>query len=377
MKITGLNIHLAKEWRTFLFIAIETDAGITGIGEAGLTGRELAVKGALEHFEPLIIGEDPFRIEHIWQKLFRGGFFPAGPIGSSAISAIDLALWDIKGKALETPVYQLLGGQCRDRLKTYCHLHGRGVDGITQSACQAVDEGWKSLRWEPHYEADGVIEPAASVTESLRQWEAVRRVVGDDIDLCFDVHTRLGLSDAIRLCKGVEAFRPFFMEDPLRSEAAGIYDRLREQVSVPLAAGEQFASKWQYKPLVENRLIDFARLDLCVGGGLTEARKIAGWCETNLIDIAVHNPIGPVSTAACAHFNLSLPNFGVMELPRRPEDCLSDVISTACHWQDGFVTLEDRPGLGIEIDFEGLARYPFEMVELPHIQRADGSFTNW
>lgn len=377
MKIVDLKVHLAKEWRTFLFVEVVTDQGIIGVGEAGLTSRELAVAGALEHFRPLLLGEDAFRIEHIWQKLFRCGFYPAGPVVSAAISAIDLALWDIKGKALGVPVYQLLGGRTRDRLLTYCHLHGAGVEGVVAAARSAVADGWKALRWEPQYDADGCLDARSSVDGAIAQWHAVREAVGPDVALCFDVHTKWGVSDVIRFCNAVEPLNPYFVEDPVRSENPAVYEQLRQQTRVPLAAGEQFASKWQYKPLVEGRLIDFARLDLCIGGGITEARKIAGWCETNLIDISVHNPIGPISTAACLHFNISLPNFGVMELPRRPGECLADAVTGQPDWEAGYLLPNDRPGLGVELNVDSLAKYPFEMDELPHLHRPDGGFTNW
>lgn len=373
MKITDITVYLAKEWRTFLFVVIDTDEGIYGLGEAGLTGRELAVKGAIEHFKPLLIGEDPARIEHIWQRLFRGGFYPGGPILSSAIAAIDIALWDIKGKALGVPLYQLFGGRVRDRVMTYTHLHG----DVVEAAERAVSEGWKCLRWEPAYGEDGVINPRKSVDRSIEEWRRVRDAVGDDIELCYDAHTKLDVTEAIRLCRAIEDYRPFFVEDPIRSENPMSYRRVRDKTAIPLAAGEQYGSKWDFREIVENELIDMARIDVCIAGGLTEARKIASWCETHFIDIAVHNPIGPVAAAACLHLNLSIPNFAVQELPRRPGECMPDAITGDLAWEDGCLLPPTAPGLGVEIDRSAVKNYPFEITELPHIRRADGSFTNW
>ena len=377
MKITGLDIHLAKEWRTFCFVTLETDNGLQGLGEAGLTGRELAVVGALEHFRPLLLGQDAFRSEHLWQTLWTGGFFPPGPVLSAALAAIDLALWDLKGKALGVPVYQLLGGRVRDRVLTYTHVHGDDNEALVASCRQAVDDGWKCLRWELPHQADGPFEPRQAIDRAIAGWQDMRQALGDDVEICFDVHTRLGLADAVRFCRQVEPFRPFFIEDALRSDNPLAYRRLRSQTSVPLAAGEQFSSKWDFRPLLDEDLIDFARLDLCVAAGLTEGRKIAGWCEGHGIDLAVHNPIGPVSTAACLHLNLASPNFGVMELPRRPGECLGDAVLHQPQWQDGDLLPPDRPGLGVELDMEALRRYPFELTELPHLKRLDGTATHW
>ena len=376
MKITDITVYLVKEWRTFMFVVVDTDEGIYGVGEAGVTGRELAMAGVVEHVTPLLIGEDPFRTEHLWQLLWRGGFHPAGQILTGAIAAIDIALWDIKGKALGVPVYDLLGGRTRDRVLTYNHVNG-GADEIGDLCLASVEEGWKCLRLDPHGRADGVFEPTESVRWALGKFEAAREAVGDDIELCLDIHTRLGVSDAIRFCREVEPFRPLFIEDPLRSENAESYARLRAQTAVPIAAGEQFGTKWDFRPLIENAWIDYARVDLCICAGLTESKKIAGWCETHYIDLAVHNPIGPVSTAACLHLNLSIPNMLVQELPRRPGESLPDVVLGQPGWEDGYLLPPERPGLGIEFDREAVKRYPFEPTELPKLRRVDGSFTNW
>lgn len=378
MKISSIKTYLAKEWRTFLFVVVETDDGTYGLGEAGLTGRELAVQGAIEHFNPLLLGQDPSRTEHLWQMLWRGGFYPAGQVLSSAIAAIDMALWDLKAKALDTPLYQLLGGRCRDRVLTYNHLGSGSVEQVASQAERSVAEGWKCLRfelWPEHHNAG--FEPRKAIRQSLKHWAAIREAVGDDIEICVDVHTRLGVADAVRYCRATETFRPFFIEDPLRSENPQSYRHLRQQTAAPLAAGEQYAGKWDFKHILEEELVDFARIDVAIAGGITEARKIAAMAETHYIDIAVHNPIGPVSTAACLHLNLACTNFGVMELPRRPGETMADVITGQPIWENGFLLVPEKPGLGVEFDPEALQKYPFEMTELPHLHREDGSFTNW
>ena len=379
MKIT--NIETYPVWggfRNFLFVVVDTDEGIYGVGEAGITGRELAVVGAIEHFKPLLIGQDAARIEHLWQLLYRGGFFPAQRILTSAISAIDIALWDIKGKALGVPISDLLGGRVRDRVVCYPHNigHSKEVAPLVESCLQTKEQGWKFVRWGLPEDGE-ILEPRAAVLTAIKQFQAVREAIGGEVEITFDVHTRLDLPDAVWLCQEVEPFRPYFIEDPLRSENPDSFKTLRPRTRVPLAAGEQFSSKWEFRQLIEEEWIDYARIDLCIVGGFTEAKKIAGWCETHYIKLAVHNPLGPVSTAACLQLNLACPNFGVQEQPRRTNTLLTDVVPVQPEWEDGYLLPPAGPGLGIEFDREAAKKHPFQMIELPHLRRLDGSFTNW
>ena len=379
MRITNVeSIPVWGGFRNYLFVVVETDEGLTGVGEAGLTGRELAVAGAIEHFKPLLIGQDPGRIEHLWQTLSRGGFFPAEGAVAAALSAVDIALWDLKGKALGVPVYELLGGRVRDRVVCYPHNVGHPVDvgPLVESCLETKEAGWKFVRWGLP-DVDDLLEPAEAIRASVRQFEAVRDAVGDEIEIVFDIHTRLDLPDALRICLSTEPYRPYFVEDPLRSESPDAFKALRPRTSVPLAAGEQFTSKWQFRQLIEEDWIDYARVDLCLVGGITEAKKIAGWCETHYIKLAVHNPLGPISSAACLHLNLACPNFGVQEQPRKPGELLPDVVPVQPAWEDGYLLPPTAPGLGVEFDREAARRHPFRLTELPHLRRADGAFTNW
>jgi L-alanine-DL-glutamate epimerase-like enolase superfamily enzyme len=379
VRITGVESY--PVWggeRNFLFVVVDTDEGISGVGEAGLTGRELAVMGTVEHFEPLLVGEDPFRIEHLWQTLFRGGFFPARHVVSAALSAVDIALWDIKGKALGVPVYELLGGRVRVRVVCYPHNVEPGMDtgALVESCLRTKESGWRFVRWGLPQEGE-VFEPYRSVRAAIEQLRAVREAVGEEIEIILDAHTRLDMPEALLLCREAEPVRPFFIEDPLRSEDPETYGLLRLRTAVPLAAGEQFGSKWEFRQLVERGWIDYARVDLCLAGGLTEAKKIAALCETHHVKLALHNPLGPVSTAACLQLNLSCPNFGVQEQPGRPGTSLTDVVPVQPEWEDGHLVPSARPGLGIEFDREAAKRHPFRMTELPHLRRPDGSVTNW
>ena len=379
MKITTVEAYPVTEGRrSHLFVIVDTDEGIYGVGESGLTGRMRAVVGAIDHFRPLLVGQDPFRIGHIWQLLSRGGFFPAKLILSSAMSAIDIALWDIKGKALGVPVYELLGGRVRDKVVCYPHNGGGAeISRLVESCLQTKEEGWKYVRWSVPLTGE-TLEPRQGVRTAIRQFQAVREAVGDEIEICFDVHTRLDLPEAVWLCREVEAFHPFFIEDPLRSENPDSFKTLRPRTGVPLAAGEQFGSKWQFRQLIEEEWIDYARIDLCIAGGLTEALKIAGWCETHYIKLALHNPLGPVSSAACLHLNLACPNFGVQEQPRKPGTSMTNVFPVQIAWEDGYLLPPDRPGLGVEFDREAAKKHPFQpQGGRRPLCRLDGSFTNW
>ena len=379
LKITDIQCY--PVWgggRNYFFVVVDTDQGIYGVGEGGITGRELAVQGVIEHFKPFLIGQDAGRIEHLWQLMFRGGFFPAGKIAASAISAIDIALWDIKGKALGVPVYELLGGLCRDKVVCYPHCQRPTLEGLVENAQQHIAEGWKFVRWGLSDAMGGdILEPARAVRGAIKEFEALRTALGEDVELCFDIHTRLDPPDAIQLCNAVAQYRPFFMEDPIRSESMQSLRVVREHVNTPLAVGEQFASKWEFRQVIEEELMDYCRVDLGIVGGLTEAKKVAGWCETHYIKLATHNPLGPISTAACLHLNLSSPLVGVQEQPRKPGTALMDVVPVQMDWADGYLLPPTRPGLGVEFDREAAKAHPFQMAELPHLRREDGSITNW
>ena len=306
MKVTNIkSINVMGEHgRAMFFVKVETDAGIYGLGEVGMIRWGAAIEKAVEHLSELVIGEDPFATERLWQHMFRGSFFPAEGVYSCAVSAIDIALWDIKGKAVGLPVYKLLGGPVRDKVVCYPHAGGNSTAELVEDCRALVDEGWKFVRWgqsETGMADDGAsrLEPVESMRIAVEEMAAVREAVGPDIQICLDVHTRLDTAHVVAMCKDLEPYRPFFIEDPLRSENHGSYRTLARHVRLPIAAGEQWTSKWHFREVVEEELISYARIDVCNVGGLTEALKITHWCETHYIDIAPHNPLGPVSAAAC------------------------------------------------------------------------------
>ncbi len=377
MEITKVKSFVSSSGH--FFVKVETDAGIFGVGEGGLRRRSLALVEVVRSFEPFLIGANPFQIEHLWQVMFRGGFFPGGVVQSAAVSAVDIALWDIKGKALNVPIYELLGGRTRDKVVCYPHNGGGTIDALVESCRQTHEAGWKFVRWGLADAAGtGTFEPRRAVQYGIQQVKAVREALGDDVNILIDVHTRLDPADSIEFCNKVEPYNPFFIEDPLRSENPASLRRLRQQTSVPIAVGEQFDSKWTFREVIEEDLMDYCRVDLCIAGGLTEARKIAGWCETHYIHLAPHNPLGPVSTAACLHLCLASSLVGVQELPRAPMSSLTDVFPVQVPFESGYLLPPESPGLGIEFNEDALTNVSTQDYSPPHgFQRDDGSYTNW
>ena len=380
MKITAVKAFpVAVDGRRALFVKVYTDEGLTGVGEGGFWGRELAVVEAIRSAERLLVGQDPTRIDHIWQMLYRGTFWRGGPVLGTAISAIDIALWDLNAKALGVPVYRLLGGKSRDRVRCYAHLGDVPRETMVSRAKALVAEGFTVVRFAPLQDmATGILEPRASIKRCIGDAEAVRATVGPDVDIAIDFHLRFSPSHAIELGRALEPFRPFFLEDPIRFENAGSYRLVRDHVHLPIATGEHIVGKWDFRELVEGDLIDYARPDLCIFGGLTEAKKLASWCETHYINMAPHNPLGPISTAACVALCTAVPNFGVLELAWRPGQ-MASVVKGGPRLEGGHLVPSDEPGLGVDIDDAVAAELAtrFERWDLTHLRRADGSFTDW
>lgn len=304
----------------------------------------------------------------------------------SAISAIDIALWGIKGKALGMPVYRLLGGPVRSRVPCYIHCQGSNMEELIANCRRRVDEGWQFLRWHlpvvgnrgDSWDTGDVIDPHVAVDASIDQVREIRKALGDTVQICFDVHTRLDTAKVMELCRRLEPYRPFFVEDPLRSENPGSYRTLARQVRVPIAAGEQWAGKWSFREVIEEELIQYARIDLCIAGGLTESLKITHWCETHYIDIVPHNPLGPVSTAACVALCMTSSNVGVQEMARVPGSFDMDLFPQQVNCDGGLAYPEEVPGLGVDFNEElAKKRLVKKKSFAPLLRRPDGSFTNF
>ena len=381
-RVTGIPVRTGSFGG--FFVRVDTDAGIYGLGEAMMNLAGQAVAKAVEHLSELVVGEDPFSTERHWQHMFRRTFFPAQGVYASAVSAIDIALWDIKGKALGLPVHKLLGGPVRDKVVCYPHCQGASTEELVANCVSHVEQGWKFVRWgQPdnegrHGATAGVLDPARAVGVAVEQMALVREAIGPDVQIAFDVHTRLDTPHTVNLCRQVERYNPFFIEDPLRAENPASYRTLARHVHVPIAAGEQWSNKWQFREAIEEELISYARIDLCGVGGITEAAKITHWAETHYIDITPHNPLGPVSAAAGTALCMASTNVGVLEMPRAPGTYETDLFPVQIGFDDGYAFSEGRPGLGVEIDMEVAEARAWSPAGLyPHLTRSDGAITNW
>ena len=393
MKITNIKSFLLTAPRDLHIVKIETDAGIHGLGEAGCSTREYAQEGALRHFRETLVGMDPMRIEHIWQILYRSAYYEGGRILTAVIAAVDMALYDIVGKALGVPVYQLLGGACRDKIFGFRTLNSVSDPDCLERSCEAIAEGWPAIRFGPGEPTcpkilrggTGVEDPAtvfdpwSAVSETAERFTEIHAGLQGRVPLGIDFHHRLSVAEAASFCQRIPRGSLAFLEEPIRCENPDAYAALRSMIEVPFAIGEEFSSKWAFLPYVERGLMNYCRLDVCCVGGLTEARKIAGWCEAHYIDLMPHNPIGPVCTAATVHLGAAVNNFTWLEcVPRLSEaESAREVFPVMLQRQGPYYPLPTRPGLGVEIDEDAAARHPMTMHEHPHLSRPDGSYTNW
>jgi L-alanine-DL-glutamate epimerase-like enolase superfamily enzyme len=364
----------------FVYVKVETDAGVFGLGDGSCSGRDQAVLETIEkHFAPALIGRDPTRIEFIWQDIYRGNFWVGGPVLQSALSGIDMALWDIFGKLTELPVYRLLGGAARDKVLVYEHIYGKTVEDLVENAKNVMERGAKVLRMAPPEVAE--FNATVVTRESVERLAAVRKAAGDDIEIAFDAHTRFTPRQGIELCERLAPYRPFFVEDPVRADNMSIYRLVRQQTKVPLAAGEQLNHLWDFRELIEEDLVDYLRVDLSHSGGISQARKIAAMAEAHHQELVTHHTASPVNTAANLHLNLFIPNCAVQEYAR-PGDAMREITPDAYLPESGYLLPRDAPGLGIQFN-EKAAQAASQRLRgkadhrMYNIRRPDGSVNNW
>jgi len=375
MKIICIRIYRPKKINPHFnqsdwIVTVETDTGLTGIGEGG-THDTLAQCAAM------LIGEDADRIQHLWQLMYRGWFYPAGREKLHALGAIDLALWDLKGKLYNAPVYELLGGVTRDYVE--CYSTGFPWQGSLAETAQAcVEAGFRAYRTAVADPADGIFDARRMVEQTAANCREIAEALAGHGDWTIDFHTRLDLADAVRLCGLIEPLNPLFVEDPLRSENANVLSTLRTQVKIPIAVGEQFGDRWDIHDLIEHHLIDYIRVTLPNVGGITEWMKIAALCETHYVGMVPHFT-GPISLAALVHVLCALPVPAVVEIggaaPKLPPH-----LSQGCSFHDGKLWPNSRPGLGVEFNPAGaelIAEISERHAPIPTYRRPDGSYTNW
>jgi galactonate dehydratase len=389
MKITDVKtIVVNAEMRNWIFVKVVTDqAGLFGWGEASLEWKTRAVAGAIEDFTPMLIGEDPRNIEHIYQKLYRHSFFRMGVIGMSAISGLEQACWDIFGKSLGLPVYRLLGGEVRDKVRMYTHLGGGDMKSVYQTfdpqplidlAHEVVARGYTALKvvFVPYSEP---LMGRQYVNHFSKMFEKLRIAVGDNIDIMIDFHGRTSPAMAIQYIHSIEEFSPYFCEEPVPPENVPALRQVREAVRVPIATGERLVSRYQFRELYEQQACHIIQPDLCHCGGLSEAKKIAAAAETYYMGVAPHNPLGPIANAVALHFALSTPNFLIQEDMLSDVPWRWDVVKHGLKMENGYWSKTESPGLGIEVDEAAAAKHPFkqEAFATAVARAADGAILDW
>lgn len=376
MKITDAKLYLTTDVRSnAVFIQIETDAGITGYGEATNHFLPHASSGMLEDLIPYLIGEDPERIEYLWQACFRRRFYRGGPATGAAISAIDMALWDIKGKAHGVPVYQLLGGLARTKVRLYGHVTGRSPEEIAGQARERAAKGITAIRFRAFHSYDDVDlhDHRLAVEQQVEYMAAIREAVGDEVDIIVECHGRYDPEWAIELARRVEPYRPFMIEDPIRHENPQALAQVRAHTHLPLATGERYHDKWAFREIVVNGYVNYLRPDVCHCGGITEMRKIAALGETYFMNLIPHNNAGPLGTAATLHASLAIPNVVMMEAPWVNHEGETDVVWPYPEVVDGYALPLAGPGLGIEFDEALAGSRSFKPTLQPRLDALDGS----
>ena len=351
MKITSVVPILADR---FLFVKIFTDNGLVGIGESGAWGFLEASEAAIVKFGDYLIGKDPLLIEHHWQTMYNTSNFRGAAI-MGAISAIDIALWDIAGKNFQVPVYQLLGGKVRDKARVYYHVYGDTRQKLLDGIKEAKDSGFTAVgHLTPFLDEDISVPYYKSHVDKMKNAidavEMYREVAGNDLDLCIEIHRRLTPAEAIVLGRGIEQFYPMFYEDPILPDNLDSMAEVASKINIPIATGERIHTIYEFSMLLNRNAVQYIRPDVCLAGGLTHSKKIAALAEANYVNVVPHNPLSPVSTAACIQLAACIPNFSIQEYPigeNIPPKSL--LVKNSLELEDGFIKIPDTPGIGIEL----------------------------
>ena len=409
MKIVDADVIVSSPDRNFVTLKVTTDEGLTGLGDGTLNGRELAVASYLaDHVVPLLIGRDPHRIEDTWQFLYRSAYWRRGPVTMAAIAAVDVALWDIKAKAAGMPLYQLLGGASRTGIMAYGHASGRDTDELFDSIRKHLDLGYRSIRVQTSVPGiDAVYGVAAQATiEGVRydyepaqraplpaeeDWdtraylrhipsvfEAVRSEFGAELPLLHDGHHRMTPIQAARLGKDLEPYDLFWLEDCTPAENQDALRLVRQHTTTPLAIGEVFNTVWDYQTLIREQLIDYVRSAVTHTGGISAMRKLLDFAAQYQIKSGIHGPtdISPVGMAAALHLDLAIHNFGIQEYMQHGA-LTNEVFRQSFTFEDGYLHPGEAPGIGVELDLEAAARFPYQPAYLPFNRLKDGTVHDW
>lgn len=400
--IVDARVIITCPGRNFVTLKITTKSGVYGLGDATLNGRELAVASYLtDHVVPCLIGRDARQIEDIWQFFYRGAYWRRGPVTMTAIAAVDVALWDIKAKNANMPLYDLLGGASRTGVMVYGHANGKDIDETLAQAKKYQEMGYKAIRLQSgvpglastygvskdklYYEPADATKPTENVWSTIKYLPTVpklfagaREALGWDVHLLHDVHHRLTPLEAGRLGKDLEPFRPFWLEDATPAENQAGFRTIRQHTTTPLAVGEVFNSVWDAKQLLDEQLIDYIRTTIVHAGGISHVRRIAHLAELNNVRTGFHGAtdLSPVCMGAALHFDLWVPNFGIQEYMRHTDET-DAVFPHAYTFSNGELHPGEAPGHGVDIDEALAAKYPYRPASLPVNRLEDGTLFNW
>ncbi len=363
MKITDLKIlrtstpvAVGTNW---LFVKIETDSGIHGIGEGSLQYKDMGLTAELEDFKKFLIGKDPFQIEHLWTSMYRRVTWAGGPVTMSAISAIDLALWDIKGKALDAPVYELLGGSVRERVRVYANGWFEGLttpEDHAKGAAKIVAQGYSALKFYP-FQGEQVITPER-MERGVSLVRAVREAVGPHVEIGIDIRARLNAWSAMRVAQQLEPFNIAWLEEPVMFDNVDTLAELARKMNVPISAGEQLYNRWEFRPLLEKNAVHIIQPDICHAGGISELKKIATAAETYYVYVAPHNSNGPISTVASLHLDTCIPNCFMQEIFVSFVQRYNELLTNPLVIENGYARPPEGPGWGTDMDEDAIRRYP-------------------
>lgn len=369
MKVTDIKTFLVDCYRTnWVFVKVYTDEGIDGVGEATLEYKEKALVGAVEHIKEYLVGKDPRQIEKHWHDIYRDAYWRGGAVLMSALSAVEMAMWDILGKSLGVPVYQLLGGKVHEKVRIYVNGWFAGAkepEEFAQKAKIAVARGVTAMKWDP-FGKNYLNISNADLDKALRNIAAVREAVGNDVDLLIEGHGRFNIPTAVKIAQELAQFKPMFFEEPVPPDNLDALRAVRDKSPVAIAAGERLYTRWDYKPMFDNPAADYIQPDISHAGGIMELKKIAAEAECRYIPFAPHNPSGPVANAATLQLAATCPNFEILEIMYSDVEWRGDVTNEALEYKDGYITIPDKPGLGIEIDENACLMHPYRPHTLRH-----------
>lgn len=373
MKIAALECFFVRP--RWLFLKVVTDEGLVGWGEPIVEGRAATVAVAVTELEPLVLGQDPRRIEHLWQRIYRGTFYRGGPVLTSALSGLDMALWDIQGKLLGAPVHQLLGGKVRDRIRMYARADGAEPQGVAEQGRDRVAKGFTALKTAVPDRPMHLLDRPSTIDREVARIAALREAVGDDVDILIDFHGRTSPAMAIRLAEALEPLRPLFIEEPVLPENVDALAAVARTTTIPIATGERLYTRWGFREVLEKRAAAVIQPDLSHAGGISECRRIAAMAETYFVGVAPHCPLGPISLAACLQLDAAIPNFLIQEHATFGHGYLK----TPFRLMAGYVPLPTGPGLGIEVDEDAIrgAQAHDGDWQTPQWTHDDGSVADW